>query len=110
MAAFARTLFPTEMSVGSAPPYLLTRDEVNAELEIALVGQRRKNGRPSKPRNCNDAVLDLLREQRPKDFVGRFTLTRADLTRKWLEGKRIYKSTDAVLKMVNRAKRKTKRK
>ena len=54
----------------------LTPAEVNAELELVRVGQRRKTARPAKPSNSNDAVVALLREHRPDDFNGRFTLAR----------------------------------
>jgi hypothetical protein len=85
----------------------LTPAEVNSELQLARVGQRRKSGRPGKPSNTNDDVLALLREHRPDYFNGRFTLARAEATRKWFEQppRKIYKSTDAVTKLVNRAKR-----
>lgn len=75
------------------------------ETQVARVGQARKAGRPPKPANSNDQVAALLRAQRPDDFKGRFTLKRAEATRRWLEGHRVFKSTDAVTKLINRAKR-----
>ena len=92
------------------PEEFLTPAEFNAELELMRVGQRRKNGRPAKPSNTNDAVVALLREHRPDDFKGRFTLARAEATRNWLEGqkiegRKICKTIEAVTKLVNRAKR-----
>ncbi len=75
------------------------------ETQIADVGQRRKAGRPSKPQNSNDQIIALLKKCRPLDFIGRFGLRQAQNAKLWLEGKKIYKSTDAITKLVNRAKR-----
>jgi hypothetical protein len=68
-------------------------------------GLNRSRGRPPKPENSNDTVVALLKTHRPEDFQGRFTLKRAEATRIWLEGHKVFKSTDAVTKLVNRTKR-----
>jgi hypothetical protein len=79
--------------------------EVKRQEKRIVDGHRRKDGRPPKPENSNDAVTTLLREKRPEDFNGRFTLRRAMDTQAWLEARKVYKSADAVTKLVNRAKR-----
>lgn len=71
-------------------------------------GVARHENRSKKPANSNDVVVALLREHRPLDFKGRFTLARAGETREWLARRRIYKSLDAITKMRNRAKNKQK--
>ena len=78
---------------------------LQTETEIARVGQARKAGRPAKPENSNDGIIALLRKHRPLDFVGRFGSRQAEDARLWLERRKIYKSADAITKMVNRAKR-----
>jgi hypothetical protein len=92
------------------PDYALSQQEILAEVETALVGQRRSKGRPAKPQNSNESVIELLRAQRAHDFVGRFTLARADRTRVWLQERAIYKSADAVTKLINREKKRHRRK
>ena len=84
--------------------YLDTHDWLMKANRSAIAGMQRRGGRPPKPENSNDKIIALLREHRPLDFKGRFTLARAEATRKWLERRKIYKSTDAITKMVNRAK------
>jgi hypothetical protein len=93
---------------GEPPPdYALTQDEILGEVETALTGQRRSKGRAAKPQNSNDSVVALIREHRADDFRGRFTAKRAIVTRDWLQANHgIYKSADAVTKMINRAKKK----
>jgi hypothetical protein len=88
-----------------APSWAPAPATTNAEFTVVQVGQRRANGRPPTPANSNDAVVALLKKHRPNDFKGRFTLGRADDTRKWLERRSIHKNLDAVTKLVNRAKR-----
>ena len=105
MAAFARTLFPANLREGPMPSYALTEREVQAEVEMARVGQRRKAGRPAEPQNTNSRVIALLKTHRPTDFRGRFTLARAQKTRIWLERHGIYKSVDSIIKMMGRQKR-----
>jgi hypothetical protein len=87
------------------PPWALTPEALKAEMELALVGQRRSRGRPKKPGNSNDSIVALLREHRAADFNDRFTLSRADATRRWLERRGIHKSNDALIKLIHRAKR-----
>lgn len=68
-------------------------------------GVARHKNRPSKPQNSNDEIIALLRKCRPHDFMGRFGVKSAEETRRWLERRKIYKSTDAITKMINRAKK-----
>lgn len=79
--------------------------EAGRAIKRVVHGAARREGRPEKPANSNDSVIALLRQQRATDFNGRFTLKRAEATRKWLERRGVRKSIDAITRMVNRAKR-----
>lgn len=67
-------------------------------------GVARHKSRAPKPQNSNDGIVALLRKNRPHDFIGRFGLKHAEQIRVWLARRKIYKTTDAITKMVNRSK------
>lgn len=82
------------------------RDEPLARaFKRILAGEARHENRSPRPANSNAPAIALLRKHRADDFKGRFTLKRAEATQKWLQRHGKYKSTDAITRMVNRAKR-----
>ena len=79
-------------------------DKAMADAKRVMNGAARHENRPEKPQNSNDEIIALLKAHRPADLRGRFTLSRAESTREWLRKRGKYKSTDAIIKMVNRYK------
>jgi len=90
------------------PPYALTDSAVQAELRTFKVGQSRKAGRPPKPVNSNDKVMQLLLRKFPDLFTVSLTADRKAKMHRYLRAQcpPVIRTDDALTKAISRAGKK----
>ena len=81
------------------------------ETHIARVGQARKAGRPLKPENSNDALIERLRIRFRDLFTAPVTVGRIAIFQDWLrtQSDLRYRDDETLARAIRRAKQKARR-
>jgi hypothetical protein len=106
-----RARVQAQLEANPLPPGVLGPDETAAEIKTLRVGQRRKNGRPPKPANSNDALIERLHTRFHDLLTAPATADRIADMQDWLRTQpdMRHRDDETLARAIRRAKRKGRR-